>query len=223
MMQRSWADSPLYTISDWIMRLAYINLLWLLFMIIGLFIVGFMPATVAMFTVIRMLLMKEESVPIFKTFFNVFKTEFIKSNIIGLILVVFGYVLVINFIYLGTISGMVHTLLSFGLVFIGLFYLALLMLIFPLYVHLDLKFLHYFKQSLLVSFINPHIIIFMAAGLVAVYYLFNFIPGLTLFFFGSAIATFLMWSTILAYNRIENKKRNMVSTDDRHLSKLGGN
>nr|WP_052044317.1 DUF624 domain-containing protein [Alkalihalobacillus alcalophilus] len=75
-MQRSWADSPLYTISDWIMRLAYINLLWLLFMIIGLFIVGFMPATVAMFTVIRMLLMKEESVPIFKTFLT-----FLKRNL----------------------------------------------------------------------------------------------------------------------------------------------
>ncbi|ADU29469.1 YesL family protein [Evansella cellulosilytica] len=208
-MGRSWVDSPLYTIADWVMRLALINLLWLGFTVLGLFILGFMPATVAMFAVIRKLLMKEESVPIFKTFFVVFKKEFFKSNVLGLILFAFGYVLVINFMYLGTISGTIHTLLSFGLVFVGLFYLATIMIIFPIYVHLDLKFTQYFKQSLLVSFINPHIVIFMGAGIVGAYYVFNFIPGLTLFFFGSAIATFLMWSTLLAFNRIEKKKERL--------------
>ncbi|GAF20232.1 hypothetical protein JCM19046_4941 [Bacillus sp. JCM 19046] len=67
-MQRSWVDSPLYTWSDWAMRMAYLNIIWLLFTAIGLFLFGFMPATVALFTLVRKQLLKQD-VPVFKTFF----------------------------------------------------------------------------------------------------------------------------------------------------------
>lgn len=43
----------LYRYMDWGMRLAYINILWLGGIILGLGVVGFFPATVAMLSVIR--------------------------------------------------------------------------------------------------------------------------------------------------------------------------
>ncbi|WP_045514978.1 DUF624 domain-containing protein [Neobacillus niacini] len=40
-------------ICQWITRLAYINLLWLFFMSVGLFVFGAAPSTAAMFTIMR--------------------------------------------------------------------------------------------------------------------------------------------------------------------------
>ncbi len=70
-----------YRICTWIMRMAYVNLLWVAFSLLGLGIFGFFPATAAMFVVIRKWLSSEQDIPVFKTFWNAFKTEFIKINI----------------------------------------------------------------------------------------------------------------------------------------------
>lgn len=207
MMQRNWTDSSLYTVADWVMKLAYLNLLWILFTFLGLLIFGFMPATIAMFTIVRKLVMNEECGNMFKTFASIFKKEWIKSNTIGLILLVVGYILYLDFLYLGTIEGMVHSVLSVGLIVISICYLAITVMIFPVYVHFKLPFKQYFKHAFLISIINPHIMIFVAAGITGTYYLFNFVPGLTLFFCGSLLAAFIMWSAILGFNRVEKKQQ----------------
>ncbi|MFA9557696.1 YesL family protein [Evansella sp. AB-rgal1] len=204
-MQRSWLDSPSYTIADWIMRLALLNILWLCFTIIGIIVFGFMPATVAMFTVIRKLLKKEATVPLIKTFVSTYKKQFFPSNFIGLLLGIFGYVLLVAYTLLGTISGMMNTMLTFTFVFIGMFYISVVLISVPVYVEFELKFFDYFKQCILISFINPHIILFMATGIIGAYFIFTIIPGLTILVFGSIIATFMMWFTMLACNRVKKK------------------
>lgn len=207
MMQRNWTDSSLYTIADWVMKLAYLNLLWILFTFLGLLIFGFMPATIAMFTIVRKLVMGEECGNMFKTFASIVKKEWVKSNTIGFILLVVGYILYLDFLYLGTIEGIVHSVLSVGLIVISICFLAITVMIFPVYVHFKLPFKQYFKYALLTSIINPHIMIFVAAGITGAYYLFHFLPGLTLFFCGSLLAAFIMWSAILGFNRIEKKQQ----------------
>ncbi|GAF11457.1 hypothetical protein JCM19045_561 [Bacillus sp. JCM 19045] len=52
----------------------------------------------------------------------------------------------------------------------------------------------------------------MGAGVVAAYYLFKLIPGLTLFFCGSVIASFLMWATLTACKRIEKKQQLLLDS-----------
>lgn len=211
-MGRNWTDTPLYAISDWIMRLAYINLLWILFTFLGLILVGFMPATVAMFTLIRKLMLKEDKVPIFKTFFRVFKSEFLKANALGAVLAGVGYILYIDFLYLGTIDGYLHSFLSVGLVLITICFTAIALIILPVYIQYDLKFIQYFKHAFFIALINPHIMIMMAVGIVAMYYIFNFLPGLTMFFFGSSFAVLSIWCTMLALQRIEKKKEALEAT-----------
>ncbi|RKL67123.1 hypothetical protein CR203_11465 [Salipaludibacillus neizhouensis] len=208
-MEKNWTDTPLYVISDWLMRLAYINLLWILFTFLGGIVLGFMPATVAMFTIIRKLIVKDDQVPIFKTFTRVFKSEFLKSNILGVILGGTGYILYIDFLYLGSIEGYLHSFLSVALVLIAVCYVATVFIILPIYVQYDLKFSHYFKHAFYIALINPHIIIFMAVGVSAIYYVFNFLPGLTMFYFGSGFATLSLWCSLLAINRIERKKESL--------------
>ncbi|GAA3329844.1 hypothetical protein GCM10020331_079970 [Ectobacillus funiculus] len=59
---------------------------------------GFMPATVALFTIVRKWLMKEIDIPIWRTFLTVYKKmNSEKSNILGLILAVGGALIYVDF------------------------------------------------------------------------------------------------------------------------------
>ncbi|MFL6556498.1 MAG: YesL family protein, partial [Bacillus sp. (in: firmicutes)] len=73
----------LFTFCEWFMRLAYVNLLWFFFSLAGLVLLGIMPATVALFTIVRKWQLKETDLPIWKTFLSVYRQEFKKSNGLG--------------------------------------------------------------------------------------------------------------------------------------------
>src|SRR5690625_1946818 len=89
-----------YTLANWIMRLAYVNILWIAFSLVGIIILGFFPATIGMFTVIRKWIQGDGDIPIFTTFWATYKKEFLKSNLLGLFLSLIGYILYIDFIFL---------------------------------------------------------------------------------------------------------------------------
>lgn len=55
------------------MKLAYVNLLWLLFTVAGLAVFGFMPATVSLFTIVRKWQMKQAEVTVWNTFISIYK------------------------------------------------------------------------------------------------------------------------------------------------------
>lgn len=63
------------TFSEWLFRLMWTNLLWIGFTILGLGIFGIMPATVAMFTVVRKWQMHETEISIW----SVFKETYFKE------------------------------------------------------------------------------------------------------------------------------------------------
>ncbi|MCI4139356.1 DUF624 domain-containing protein, partial [Bacillus vallismortis] len=69
-----------------VMRLAYLNVLWLLFSLAGLVVFGFMPATAAMFSVTREWAKGNTDAPVFSFFFQAFKKEWRAAQILGLIL-----------------------------------------------------------------------------------------------------------------------------------------
>ena len=83
-------------ICEVISRLAYANLLWILFTVLGLGIFGFMPATVALFTVTRKWVMGDRDIPVFKTFWNTYRKEFFKSTLFGVVLFAIGYIIYID-------------------------------------------------------------------------------------------------------------------------------
>ncbi|MFC0472078.1 YesL family protein [Halalkalibacter kiskunsagensis] len=196
-----------YRVSEWVMRLAYINILWIFFSIIGLVIFGVMPATVAMFTVIRKWLMGEEDVHITKLFFKTYKKEFIKVNLLGLIIFAIGYILYIDLQFLSQVSGMLQYILTAGLIIIGFFFLIMVIYIIPVYVHYDLKVLQYLRHSILIGFLSPLMTIMMIATLSVIYYLFMFIPGLIPVFGASAFGFITMGSAYFAFKRLETKQQ----------------
>src|SRR5690348_5869169 len=89
-------NGNLYKYCDWIMKFGYLNLLWVLFTLTGLVIFGFVPATISLFTITRAWIRGNTDIPIWSTFLKVYKSEFVKSNKVGLVYLLGGYVLYID-------------------------------------------------------------------------------------------------------------------------------
>ncbi len=185
--------------------MAYLNILWILFTALGLILFGFTPSTVAVFAVIRKILMGTSGVKIFRTFWNTYRTEFISANKLGLILIIIGYILYIDFMYIQTLSHLLATIMAFILIVISLIFLITSIYVFPVFVHYQLTTVKYLKIALMIGLASPLYTILTGIGMVIIYFLVNHIPGLAPFFLVSSSAFLIMWCGYQSILQIEAK------------------
>ncbi|NUK30247.1 YesL family protein [Parageobacillus sp. VR-IP] len=206
-MRSGWLEGRIYGICEWITRLAYVNILWGLFTLVGAIFLGVAPATVALFTVVRKwLLFSDNDVPIFKTFFNTYKKEFLRANKIGLFIGLVSYILYIDFLYIANVREAFQLAFSVFLFVILVFYAITLLYIFPIYVHYELRFLQYIKYSFFIGMANPLMTLTMFLSIFLLTVLFIYIPGLIPFFSVSLVSVVLMWCALRGFRKIEEKQ-----------------
>ncbi|MEL3970864.1 DUF624 domain-containing protein [Rossellomorea oryzaecorticis] len=203
------------TIVFGMLKLAYLNLLWMLFTFIGLLIFGFFPATTAMFTIVRKWLLREENLSVFPEFWRTYKKEFLRSNGYGLIFMVIGYILYYDFTFIGLNSGKL-TFLVPVLLLILIWYIITLLFFFPVYVHFDLPFFKTLKQTLLLALTSPLELIQIAAACGILYGVASLLPGTIPLFTGSVLAVAVMWIGLRAFEKVGRKKLNSVNTEQRN-------
>ncbi|KYG35259.1 YesL family protein [Alkalihalobacillus trypoxylicola] len=207
-MQISWMSSKFYLTCEWIWRFAYLHLLWMFFSLIGLVVFGITPATIAVFAVVRKWRMKEHDQSIFSTFYQTYKKEFIKGNALGAILVTVSFFIYINYLIIGTMTGIGSDLLFAGTTLILILFIIFLIFIFPVYVHYKLTFFQTMKTALIIGLIHPHITLITILLLSMTGGLFYFMPGLIPFFSSSMLAMCMMWFVYHAFLQIEKKQMN---------------
>jgi uncharacterized membrane protein YesL len=198
-----------YTVCNRILKIAYVNILWILFTLAGILVLGIMPATAALFTVVRKWTLKEIDTPIFRTFFDSYKKEFIKSNLIGYFMTVIGLILYLDLKFMFYIGGTAQYIMSIPFFIIAVFYLITLLYLFPVYVHFDLKFFQYFKNALYIGTLNLHITFVMLILLILFCIILLSIPGLLPFFSISVFSIILMWGASLSFRKIDRKQENL--------------
>lgn len=204
----------LYRFLEWLMWIFYINILWIVFMCIGLIVFGIFPATAAMFAVYRDWFRKDVvDMKITKTFLEVYKKDFLKANMIGYIVVVIGFILYLDFQLLANVEGVMWYVMQIGLIFFGLIYIIMILHIFPVYVHYNLKFTDYFKHAIVLGISNPLTTIAMVIGLILFYFLFRYIPGLIPTIGISTPAAVIMACALIAFNNIDAKQRRYNNED----------
>lgn len=201
-----------YNVLEWIMWLMYLNILWIFFTVIGLGVFGIFPATVSTFTIIRQLLLKEET-SIFKTFFVTYKREFLKANGVGLILSIIAYLLYMDLLFLDTIQGILYSFFHIGLIIFGIIYLITLIYIFPVYVHFNLKVIQYFKHAMLIGIFSPLMNVAMIIGFILLYFIYKWVPGFIPIFGISLISLLITASVMLAFNRFEKRQQKLNETE----------
>jgi uncharacterized membrane protein YesL len=180
-------------IANMVAFLAYLQLLWLLFILAGLGVFGFFPSTTAMFTVLKRWIEGERDIPVFYAFWYTYKSNFFKANGLGLVITALGYVCYIDyrFFFVEELMDSIALKIMVG-IFIYLF-ITVCVYLMPVYVYFRFRFLEYFKYSFLFSLSMP----FKTFGILVILYLLYavmlYFPGLFLFFGGSVPGYLLMW------------------------------
>ncbi|CAG9621155.1 YesL family protein [Sutcliffiella rhizosphaerae] len=184
-------------------RLAYVNILWIFFILLGLGIFGFFPSTVAMFTLIRQWVQGNVDEPVFRTFWNTYKREFVKTNLIGITYYAAGLILYIDILYFSSPHTIFLLFLYYFFWVLTGIYLLLGIFLFPVYVHYQLKWWQYFRSTLLIMLMNPLVVVSFLLVLGGAGILLRAIPGLIPLFSGSAITYILMLISYRTFSKME--------------------
>lgn len=171
------------------------------FSLIGLVLFGLFPATTAMFTVVRKWIRNQSDLPILHTFLSTYKNEFVKSNLMGLIVSMIGLLLYINFNIIAANPSTFNNLLFIALVVLLILFTLTLLYVFPIMVHFDVKLSKAFKHAFALMIIHPLVTIAKVLILLALTQIFLKIPGIIPFFSGSIVAFLLMWVSHIVLNK----------------------
>jgi len=175
-----------YQFCLFVLRLFYVNLLWILFTLLGFVLFGIGPATVSMLAVQRQLIRGNEEVKIFLVFMENFKNHFKEASFLGIAYIFVGIVLATNIIGIQNFFARVFFML------VSFFYLISLAYIGPIFVHFDIKgFRSKIKASLILgfSYLQYTLVMFLALAVAYVGILLHY--GL-LTFFGASIGGYIV-------------------------------
>lgn len=200
----------LHNVAEWITRLFYLNILWIIFTLSGLVVFGIFPATVAVFTVIRHWVLGEGQVPLFKTFWYAFKGSFVQIQLIGYTLALIGSILYIDYNFFSSRDESIF-LVAELLTGSAMFVLAIVFLyIFPVYVHFKLKTIEYIKNALLIGL--SHLFHSILMFIVTAIFFYGFMKYFGFFglFIVSMTAFWVTWISQMVFKRIEILKAKKV-------------
>lgn len=206
----------IYRFCEWVMRFAYLNVLWILFSLLGLIVFGLAPATTAMYTVSRKWIKGEHNIPVFSTFWSAYRKEFVIANVLALIMLLIGMMLYVDIKLLQQMNSIIFHIISFILFGILLMYFAALLYLFPLYVHFKLKVYQYIQLSFLYAVSYPMQSILMIFCTIIVLVIVLAIPGLLPVLSAGPLSFILMW---IAY-RVFSKKEQQIHKSNNSLKKL---
>lgn len=194
----------IWTLFNWIVRLAYINILWLLFSLVGLIIFGVGPATVSAFAVIRQLLNDQADFSIWNLFMRTYKDDFWSAN--RLMLVVFPICLFIylDFLFLQLLpsSFFMDKIVFTGMIIVSLLVIIWFSYLFAVYVHFELKFIINFKYALLIAGINPLATILILFGLFIFAIVLFIVPSISIFYLISIPIFIIQLCTKQAFKKV---------------------
>jgi uncharacterized membrane protein YesL len=199
-----------YQLTQWIMRIAYLNLLWILFTFAGGIVLGIMPATSSLFSVSRKWIMGQTEIPIFKTYWNSYKTDFKQINIIGSVLFIIGVILFLDFFYFSRMNGFPAKIGIFVLFILVLFYVIEVLYLFPTFVHYELKTLQYLKYAIILGLSHIISTIIMVMTVIAACFALLEFPSALPFFSVSIVGLVIMR---IAYGRFTKTHKQQMATD----------
>ncbi|WP_238343503.1 YesL family protein [Gracilibacillus saliphilus] len=211
MMELSGIWAGFYRISVWVTRFAWLNMLWIAFTLLGLIFFGIMPATIAMFAVVRKWVLKEYDIPVFETFFKQYKSNFLRANLFGLVIYIIGYFLSVFLKYTGLMNHSSLYPVLLGIFVIAAFlYVMLVLYIAPVYVHYQLRFWQYIRYAVSIGAVNLHYSICAITVLAGIYFASLKFPGITLFFSFSVSAYLAMFIIHIGFSQLLKKQQEQL-------------
>ena len=178
-------NGPFYRWLEKFTNYFLLNLLWILSC---LPIVTIFPATAAMFGVVRKWEQKEE-VGIFKSFYSLFKENFLRSFLFGIVWFSLSFLFYFNISVSLQMSGILKFIMVPILAFFCLLFIMTSVFLFPVMVHYKMRWLSLIKNAFLFSVTQIKVTILCGLVLLVSAVMSYILP----------ISFFIIWS-IAAYN-----------------------
>lgn len=173
-------------VMDWIYFLVLINLYAILLTVMGVGVLGFFPAWMTAHQLIKRKLNQEEF-PLFKTFFDTYKSYFWKANALGYVFVFVGLIIALSwFYYVDDLSSTLHWI---GLIGVG--FLAILVI---LMIGITPISFVYFPKFKLIEHLKFTLMMTMGMPVLALIIFLN-----SLFFYGVVMIRFITIFPFLAF------------------------
>jgi uncharacterized membrane protein YesL len=195
--------TKLDTILQWISRLVLLNVCWILFSALGLFVTGLFPATAALLGVTRKWIMGDHELKIWNTFKQIYRQEFAAANRMGWILSLVGTILFINYQLISQVTGELAFVFPFAFYFIVFFYTILLIWTFPLLVHYKATWRQHIRNAMIIGLSNIHYTIMCGLVMFSIIYCSLSYPGVIPFFTFSVIGFGSMWFSMRIFNKMD--------------------
>lgn len=199
-------SSFIYNVVEWITRFAYLNVLWVLFTLLGGVIVGFFPSTTSMFAIVREWLKGDTDIPLFKTFWKHYRVEFFKSNLLGVFVTLFIGLIALDIFYIQSNDNDLLTWTYLPLFAFMLLFIMFLFYLFPSFVHFNLTLGQVIKNSFFIMLINPITTLLIFLCLLPFFYLISLLPAIGFIFGGSVYAFISMRFSLHAFQKVSDKQ-----------------
>jgi len=199
-------DGVVTEISNWIINMTILNLFWFLLTLIGGVLFGWAPATVAIMAAFRHQIRNTDKGQIIKIMWEEYRKNFLKANLIGLIIKISSILLIFYSFTLTHWEGFWMLLFTVIFVIILITFIMITLFIFPVYIHYKLVFVDYFKYAFIIGLSYLHFAVIMGVSLVMIFWLFSIFPGILLVFAVSLPAMFITHLSLYIFEKIENKK-----------------
>ncbi|SFL69381.1 Uncharacterized membrane protein YesL [Gracilibacillus orientalis] len=200
-------EGILYKTTVWISRLAYLNILWLIFSVMGLLFLGFFPSVVAALAIERKWIRGNQDFSLFRQFWLEFKNNFKQANMIGYFLILVGGLIYVNIMLVNTLDHWVRWLLLFLLFGLAFLVSIISAYIFPTFVHYNAKFIDYITFAFVVALVSPLHTILILINICAFFFIGYHFPGIIFIFTGSGITFITMWFSYQSLKKVENKMK----------------
>lgn len=197
-----------------LLRLSWLNILFILFTLLGAGILGFFPAVTATIRVGRKWISEKSEFPLYQVFKDTYKKEFIKANLVGFILVLVGGVLFANYYAILWLEDRVPVFVVFAYYCVIILYTILAVWAFPLLSYYDAKILQNLKNALIIGITKLPTTILMVVLLFIILYVSLQIPSLLLFFSFSLIALSNAYLSSRVFSEIDNMQGKQIRGEE---------
>ena len=202
-------DSRFYAVVDRLSNLFILNIFWI---VSCLPIVTIVPATTAMFSVVRQWQLHQDT-SVVRNYFRYLKENFKQSFIIGLMWTVISVVLYFNYFYLNQDHSGAKFIILVPLVLISLLFTGTSAYLFSVMSHYELTWKRAITSSFFMAIANFPITLFIIGVFVLLVIVLMYLPAFTLILF--SIGAYINFSLC---NRVFQKMEHSGISD--HLSKM---
>lgn len=181
-----------------ILNLVYVNLLWVLFTLLGLVVFGIGPSTYALVSICRQWI-RGNTVPVLYTYWKYYKECFRESVMISWIYLFSGVVLLVDLLHV------TNWYMRVALFMISFIYLLSLIFIFPIMAHYDWKGIFFkIKMSFLFGFscLQYSLVLFLVSSVIY-WTVTKFFPGILTFLGISFLFYLITWTANQVFTRME--------------------